>query len=101
MKKAISPYKAHLFVCTKTRDNDRKSCGDNRGLKLAKSLKDEVKRRGLKPAVRVSTSGCLGLCEDGPNIMIYPQGIWFSAVTQDDLPEILGILEKIKAEEAV
>ena len=101
MKKALSPYKAHLFICTKSRDNSRKSCGDHAGFSLAEHLKDEVKRRGLKPAVRVSTSGCLGLCEDGPNIMIYPQGIWFSAVTREDLPEILSILETIKAEDAV
>jgi len=101
MNKAISPYKAHLFVCTKTRDDSRKSCGDDCGIQLAKSLKQEVKQRGLKPAVRVSTSGCLGVCENGPNIMIYPQGIWFSGVTNEDIPEIMSMLEAVAAERAV
>lgn len=98
MKKNHSPYKAHLFICIKSRRADRKSCGDSCGPDLKKTLKEEVTKRGWKPQIRISDSGCLGLCEAGPNIMIYPQKIWFSEVTPADVPEILQTLEEIMAE---
>ncbi len=95
MKRNKTPYQCHLFVCIKTRDGIRKSCGEAAGPDLQAALKDAVKDRGWKGTVRVSTSGCLGQCEAGPNVMMYPQGIWFSAVTHDDIPEILKTLEQI------
>jgi (2Fe-2S) ferredoxin len=52
-------------------------------------LKEEVEKRGWKPRVRVSQSGCLGLCAKGPNVMLYPQGVCFSGVTLADADEIL------------
>lgn len=98
MIKDASPYKAHVFLCAKTRDGERKSCGAGDNPDLKTLLKDEVKKRGLKPHVRISDSGCLGVCEAGPNIMIYPQKIWLSAVTTDDLPEIVALLESLVSE---
>jgi len=98
MKEGKTPYKAHLFVCTKTRDTDRKSCGDGNAVKLAKNLKNEVNLLGLKGTVRVSTTGCLGLCEEGPNIFIHPQGIWLSDVRPSDLPDIMNMLKSITSD---
>ncbi|NNJ70066.1 MAG: (2Fe-2S) ferredoxin domain-containing protein [Kiritimatiellales bacterium] len=95
MKKNECPYKVHLFICVKTRDDDRTSCGDGDSLQLKAALKNEIKSRGWKPHVRISDTGCLGLCEKGPNVMIYPQKIWYSSVTPDDIPEILNTLESV------
>ncbi|MEI8205312.1 MAG: (2Fe-2S) ferredoxin domain-containing protein [Kiritimatiellales bacterium] len=39
--------------------------------------------------MRVSSAGCLGLCAQGPNVLLHPQGIHFSAVSDADLPAIL------------
>lgn len=50
----------------------------------------EVEKRGWKGRVRVSHSGCMGLCAKGPNVMLYPQGLWFSAVTLQDADAILA-----------
>ncbi|MBN2161368.1 MAG: (2Fe-2S) ferredoxin domain-containing protein [Pontiellaceae bacterium] len=95
MKINESPYQCHIFVCTKTRDGIRRSCGDhdNGGLKAA--LKQEIKDRGWKSRVRVSDSGCLGLCDEGPNVLIHPQKIWLSAVTSEDIPDIIQTIEKL------
>lgn len=93
MKQRISPYKCHLFVCTKSRNGEKKSCGDHGASDLKAVIKTEIKKRGWKAIVRVSDSGCLGVCASGPNIMIYPQKTWLSAVTHDDLPEIMQIVE--------
>ncbi|MDZ8119274.1 (2Fe-2S) ferredoxin domain-containing protein [Pontiella agarivorans] len=90
-----SRYKAHLFICNKSRTDGRKSCGHEVDPDLKTILKNEIRERGWKLFVRVSDCGCLGVCDAGPNIMIYPQKIWLSAVTRDDIPEILHILEEI------
>jgi len=87
-----TPYLCHLFVCTKSRGGLRRACGDHESADLKGTLKDEVKNRGWKSRVRVSDSGCMGLCDEGPNVMLYPQKIWYSEVTPDDIP---AILEKV------
>ena len=95
MKRSETPYKTHLFICGKSRGGDRKSCGDTGSPNLKDTLKDAVKDQGWKGIVRVSESSCLGICEIGPNIMIYPQQILLSDVSIDDIPEILDTLEEI------
>ena len=98
METNSAPYKVHLFVCVKSRNGERKSCGDGSGHELRAILKEEVKNRGWKPLVRVSESSCLGLCDAGPNIMVQPQNIWFSGVGSDDIPAILDRIEALIAE---
>lgn len=48
--------------------------------------------RGWTGKVRVSTTGCLGLCTQGPNVLLQPPGIWFSSVTETDLENILDVV---------
>ena len=98
MKQRKSPYICHLLVCTRSREGETKSCGDAKALDLKSALKTEIKNQGWKGVVRVSESGCLGLCAAGPNIMIYPQKIWLSEAPLEDGPEIIQILEELMAE---
>ena len=79
---------AHVFVCTNQRDDERKSCADMNSNLIKVRLKEFVNDNGWKGKIRVSTSGCMGLCLQGPNVMIYPQKIWFRGVSPDDLKEI-------------
>lgn len=88
-----SPYVSHVFVCTNDRGGKRKSCADNDSPAIRKALKAEVADRGWKGRVRVSQSGCMGLCAKGPNVMIYPQKIWFSDVSTDDVDLIISKIE--------
>jgi (2Fe-2S) ferredoxin len=97
MKQQEAPYKCHLFVCVKSRGGERKSCGDGGNPELKAVLKDEIRSRGWKGMARISESSCLGVCDDGPNIMIYPQRIWLSDVSIDDVPEILNTVGAILA----
>ncbi len=90
-----SPFNCHVFVCTNDRKGIRKSCGDGENVSVRAALKAEFGQRGWTGLVRVSQSGCLGLCEDGPNVLIYPQKIWFSGVRSDDIVEIIGAVERI------
>jgi (2Fe-2S) ferredoxin len=85
-----SPYVSHIFVCTNDRHGKKKSCADDDGPAIRKALKEAVARKGWKGKVRVSQSGCMGLCAVGPNVMIYPQKIWFSKVSTDDADLIIS-----------
>jgi (2Fe-2S) ferredoxin len=88
------PYEALIFVCTNTREGGRVACANpgRAGAEIRDRLKAEVKARGLKGKVRVSASGCLDVCEDGPNVMVFTaagERIWFKKVSEADLPQIL------------
>ena len=88
-----SPYAAHVFVCTNDRGGKRKSCADNNSLLVKAKLKEAVADQGWKGKVRISTSGCMGLCAKGSNVMIYPQKVWFSEVFPEDVDEIVSAIE--------
>ena len=92
-----SPYIAHLFVCTNDRKGERKSCADNQSQLVRARLKEVADERGWKGKVRISNSGCMGLCAKGPNVMIYPQKIWFSGVSPEDVDDIVAAIERILA----
>jgi len=96
-KQNQSPYVAHVFVCTNDRKGARKSCADNNSPLVKAKLKEVVNERGWKGKVRISTSGCMGLCADGSNVMIYPQKVWFSGVMPDAVDEIVTTIEGIMA----
>jgi (2Fe-2S) ferredoxin len=91
MKKQNSPYLCHIFVCSNVRPGNpaNPGCGAKGGDRLKDKLKESANARGWNGKVRISTSGCLGLCAQGPNVLLYPQGIWFSDVTEADLETIL------------
>lgn len=96
MEKHKIPYQKTLFVCTNTRDGKTACANAGRGGDLiCEKLKEMVKEKGLKGRVRVARSGCLDRCAEGPNAFLYPDGIWFSHLTEKDLPELMRKLEEL------
>lgn len=53
--------------------------------------KERVKSLGLygKGGIRVNSAGCLDRCAEGPTIVIYPEGTWYTYVDRDDINEII------------
>jgi (2Fe-2S) ferredoxin len=94
MKKSITPYACHIFICTNVRENNpaKPGCGTCGTESMKTQIKEMIAARGWKGRVRVSTTGCMGLCSQGPNILIHPQGIHYSEVTEADLPVILDAI---------
>ena len=89
-----APYRCHIFVCVNDRHGTRKSCADGRSAEIRQLLKDRLQQLPLpEGSVRVSQSLCMGLCSEGPNLMIYPQGIWYAGVRIEDIDTIV---EKVK-----
>jgi (2Fe-2S) ferredoxin len=91
MEKRAVPFAKTVFVCTHARAEGRVACGNpgRGGVELCDALKAEVKKAGLKGKVRVARSGCLDLCEQGPNAFVYPGGEWLSGLKPEDAPELL------------
>ena len=54
------------------------------------ALRREIGARGLGDDVQITVCGSLGLCEHGPNLIVYPEGVWYSGVTPEDVPEIVA-----------
>ena len=81
-------YKKHIFVCENARkDLQRKSCGI-RGKAIRARLKKMVHDKDLKDDIRVNRSGCLDQCENGPCLVIYPEGKWYTEIDKDDCENI-------------
>ena len=93
-EKKESPFISHIFVCTNDRGGERKSCADNNSQLVRSKLKEAVNEKGWKGKVRISKSGCMGLCAKGSNVMIYPQKIWFAGVFPDDVDEIVSTVQE-------
>ncbi|MBN2801592.1 MAG: (2Fe-2S) ferredoxin domain-containing protein [Deltaproteobacteria bacterium] len=90
-----TPFKVQGFVCTNDRHGESKSCADGDSNELRSLLKKRLKENHLwGGAARVSTSGCLGLCSQGPNIVLFPEGKLFSHVTLADADLIMSEIKK-------
>lgn len=84
-------YIRHIFICTNRRKDDdpKGSCAQKGSEEIRDLFKKELHARGLKTKVRANKSGCLDVCEHGPNVVIYPEGVWYSHVSKDDVVEII------------
>lgn len=95
MDKKTIPYRTHVLVCVNDREGARASCADHGGVDIREYLKKEVADRGWTPRVRVSQTGCLGLCAKGPNVIVYPEGIVYHSVTPEFAPSIVEDLARM------
>lgn len=84
-------YRAHVFVCCNRRPDGHKrgSCAARGSEALRDYMKARAKELGLR-GVRVNSAGCLDRCEFGPTVVIYPEGVWYSPKTREDVDEILA-----------
>jgi len=89
-------YKRVVYVCTNVREEDgRPACGLRGSEEICARLKEEVKKRGLKGKIRAMKSGCMDFCEVGPNVMVFPDGVFHSGVTLEDVPALADKYLKI------
>ena len=75
----MGPFEIHVFVCT-----TGGTCPHQGSVAVHAYLKEAVAKAGLKGKVRVNNSGCLDQCGHGPNLVIYPENVWYSHVTREE-----------------
>ena len=85
-------FRKYIFVCENEREKD--DCCGAAGKKVREALKELVKEKGLSGDIRVSRSGCLDVCAEGPNVLLMPDNVWLKQVTEKDVPRILEMALK-------
>ena len=89
MKEQPAPYQHMILVCLNERPSGESSCGGRQSKPVADALKQSVNNLGLKAQIRVTKTHCLGQCDIGPNVIVYPEGTLFSGVSPADVPAIV------------
>jgi (2Fe-2S) ferredoxin/SAM-dependent methyltransferase len=85
----MEPFRFHVYACDQRKPEGVPSCTASGSLAVIDTLRREVAAQGLSGAVQVTTCGSLGLCTRGPNLVVYPEGVWYSGVQPADVPEIV------------
>lgn len=81
----------HLFVCTNARASGKPACGPGGGDAVLAAVQQLLIARGATD-VLVTPCGCLGPCFDGPNAVVYPDGVWYGGLAVGDAPAIVDHL---------
>lgn len=76
-------YRAHVLVCGGT------PCVLHSGRAVKDALVAEIARQGLQNEIRVIETGCLGPCEQGPILVVYPEGTMYGQVQVSDVPRVV------------
>ncbi len=85
-------YKYHVFFCVNQREGSTRECCANKNAKTAQEhAKTRIKGLGLaQPGlVRINQAGCMERCEQGPVLVVYPEGIWYHYLDTEDIDEII------------
>ena len=87
----MSYFERHVFFCCNQRKNGSACCEDHGASELRAYAKDRVKQLGLsgEGKTRINQAGCLDRCAEGPSVVIYPEGVWYTVKSETDVKEIM------------
>ena len=77
-------FRAHVLVCGGT------GCSSSGSAELIKRFEEQIAKNGLDREVKVVRTGCFGLCEAGPVVIVYPEGTFYSRIRPEDVDEIVS-----------
>ena len=86
----MEPFRYHVFVCTQEKAEGVPCCATAGSFRVLNALHGELGAKGLADEVQVSSCGCLGVCDSGPVMIVYPEGTWYTKLTPTDVPEIVA-----------
>ena len=83
--------KYHIFICTSSRPTGQQKgmCHSKAGVDIMQRFLEEMEERELGGEVFVSNTGCFGICEKGPVVVVYPDNIWYGSVSEEDVAVIM------------
>ncbi|MBS0512354.1 MAG: NAD(P)H-dependent oxidoreductase subunit E [Proteobacteria bacterium] len=87
----MSYFKHHVFFCCNQRQSGESCCNDHGASALQTYAKERTAALGLKGkgSVRINKAGCLGRCDEGPVLVVYPDNVWYTYVDKDDVDDII------------
>lgn len=82
--------KYHVFICTSCRINGQQKgyCFQKGAVGLVERFMEEIEDRDMSGEVVINNTGCFGICEKGPIVVVYPEAVWYGNVTADDVERI-------------
>lgn len=88
----MSKPQKHVFVCSQNRpaNHPRGACAHKASNDVLQAFWQQLQERNAYDTVSVTYSGCLGPCDQGANVLVYPEGILYGKVTKDDVNEIFA-----------
>ena len=75
--------RSHVMICGGT------GCTASGSKNVQIAMQKALEEKGLQDEIRIVETGCFGLCALGPIMIIYPEGVFYCNVTEDDVPEIV------------
>jgi (2Fe-2S) ferredoxin len=85
LRNTVRPYVQHILVCT---DKKSKQCKKG-GPQILKTFQKLIKDHKLHKQVIITEIGHVGGCSLGPNVLVYPEGVWYGQVTPEDVTQII------------
>jgi (2Fe-2S) ferredoxin len=82
-------YDVHVFVCANQKTENRKCCTEGFGNEAVAKLRHIVKEAKLPLRIRVQKAGCLDVCQQGPALVIYPEGTFYGNLNMEMLDQIV------------
>ena len=76
-------YRSHVLICAGT------GCTASKSTEIEEAMRRLFVEHGIDKEVKIVKTGCFGLCEKGPIMVIYPEGATYSKVTLKDVAEIV------------
>lgn len=76
--------RSHVLICGGT------GCTSSGSHKLMEHFEKSIKEKGLEQEVKVVRTGCFGLCEMGPVVVVYPEGAFYARVKEENVDEIVS-----------
>ena len=76
-------YRSHVLICAGT------GCTSSGSDNVAGAFDRLLKEVRLEKEVKIVRTGCFGLCEMGPVVIVYPEGAFYSRVKEEDVEEIV------------
>ena len=87
----MSFFKHHVFFCLNERSPGEACCHHLGAAQMQAYAKKRIKALGLAGPgeIRINRAGCLGRCDEGPVLVVYPDNVWYQYVDQEDIDEII------------
>lgn len=76
-------YRSHVLICTGT------GCTSSNSRALITELRAKLADNGLEKEIQVIETGCFGFCNLGPIMVVYPEGVFYCRVSENDIQEIV------------
>ena len=85
-------FRKHIFICENLREDNhpRGCCHSKGGSEIRLMFKQEIVKNDLVEKVRANKAGCLDFCEQGPTVVVYPDGVWYRITNpENDVRDIV------------